>query len=67
MFDKGEDIDHLIDWSSAQRVYATKRVIVDFPTRMVARLDREANERGVTRQALITIWLADLLDAADTV
>jgi hypothetical protein len=64
MFDDGEDIDHLIDWSSAQRVNATKRVNVDFPAWMVERLDGHAKKRGVTRQALIKMWLADRLEAA---
>ncbi len=62
MFDNGEDIDHLIDWSSARLVHPTKRVNVDFPTPMVVRLDREAKKRGVTRQALIKMWLADRLE-----
>ena len=55
-----------IDWSSAQRTRddPVKRVNVDFPQSMVARLDAEAKRRGVTRQALIKMWLADRLDAA---
>ena len=31
---------------------------------MDARLDREAKRRGVTRQALIKMWLSDRLDKA---
>ena len=66
LFDEGsDDIDQYIDWSSARRVNETvKRVNVDFPQWMVAGLDREAKRRGVTRQALIKMWLADRLDAA---
>ena len=41
-----------------------KRVNVDFPQWMVARLDAEAKRRGVTRQALIKMWLAEKLDRA---
>jgi guanylate kinase len=64
-FDDGEDIDHLIDWSSARQVNAPmKRVNVDFPAWMVERLDREAKRRGVPRQALIKMWLADRLETA---
>jgi hypothetical protein len=67
MFDDGEDIDHLIDWSSARRAgIKPRRVNVDFPDWMVHRLDREATKRGVTRQALIKMWLADRLEAAGT-
>ncbi len=64
MFDNGEDIDHLIDWSSAKVVDGTpKRVNVDFPDWMVRSLDVQAKKRGVTRQALIKMWLADRLEA----
>ena len=40
-----------------------KRVNVDFPLWMVNRLDESAKQRGVTRQALIKMWLADRLEA----
>ncbi len=64
-FDDGEDMAHAIDWSRATRpgIYA-KRVNVDMPAQMVARLDMHAKKRGVTRQALIKMWLADKLDSA---
>lgn len=65
LFDDGEDIDAYIDWSSARRPgREPKRVNVDFPEWMVRRLDDEAKRRGVTRQALIKMWLADRLDQA---
>ena len=64
-FDSGEDMGDYIDWNSARRPdLAVKRVNVDFPQWMVAGLDREAKRRGITRQALIKMWLADRLDAA---
>ena len=64
-FDDGEDMADYIDWSSARRPgQEPKRVNVDFPQWMVARLDAEAKRRGVTRQALIKIWLAERLDRA---
>ncbi|WP_353204664.1 CopG family antitoxin [Sphingomonas sp.] len=65
MFDDGEDIDHLIDWASAKQPnLEPQRVNVDFPKWMVQQLDRHANHRGVTRQALIKMWLADRLEGA---
>lgn len=65
MFDNGEDIDHLIDWSKAEFINRqSKRVNVDFPQWMVRSLDAQAQKRGVTRQALIKMWLADRLEAA---
>lgn len=64
MFDDGEDIDEYLDWSSARRPgLEPKRVNVDFPRWMVDRMDDEAKRRGIPRQALIKMWLADKLDA----
>jgi len=64
-FDAGEDIMEYLDISSIRRPgLETKRVNVDFPQWMVDRLDQEAKRRGVTRQALVKIWLAELLDKA---
>ena len=40
------------------------RVGFELPHSLVAGLDREAKRRGITRQALIKMWLADRLDAA---
>lgn len=62
-FDKGEDVSDQIDWSKARRPnVAAKRVNVDFPTWVVAGLDRQAQRLGVTRQALIKLWIAERLD-----
>ena len=64
-FDKGDDIDSAIEWSKARRPnLEAKRVNVDFPEWMVEQLDREARKRGVTRQSLIKLWLADKLELA---
>ena len=65
MFDDGEDVVAYFDLSTATRISAkAKRVNVDFPAWMVNSLDRQAEKRGVTRQALIKMWLADRLEAA---
>lgn len=62
-FDAGEDVSGLLDLSKARRPgLEQKRVNVDFPAWMVTSLDREADRLGVTRQALIKLWLADKLD-----
>lgn len=64
-FDDGEDVTDYIDWSKAVRPgLVAKRVNVDMPQHMVAKLDIQAKKRGVTRQALIKMWLADRLEAA---
>ena len=61
-FDAGDTIVEQLDLSQARRVGSlAKRVNVDFPAWMVDSLDREARRVGVTRQALIKLWLADRL------
>jgi hypothetical protein len=40
-----------------------KRVNIDFPTWMVESLDKEAKHIGVSRQAIIKMWLAEKLQA----
>ena len=64
IFDEGSDeIDEFVDWSTFKPVYPKpQRVNVDFPPMMVHDLDAVATARGVTRQALIKMWLADKLD-----
>ena len=65
-FDDGEDMTAYLDLASAHRPgLESKRVNVDFPDWMVRSLDRQAQKRGVTRQALIKMWLADRLEVAD--
>jgi len=62
-FDDGEDISDVIDMSKAKRLnQEQKRVNVDFPTWMIASLDKEAKHLGVTRQSIIKVWLAERLE-----
>jgi hypothetical protein len=69
-FDDGEDMSDYLDWSTLRRPsmestsLAAKRVNLDMPQAMVAQLDSHARKRGVTRQALIKMWLADRLESA---
>ena len=64
-FDDGEDVGALVDWDNARRPgHEPRRVNVDFPTWVVEGLDREAERLGVTRQALIKIWIAERLERA---
>ncbi len=64
MFDDASDeIDEFIDKSRGRLVPPVfKRVNVDFRISMVDDLDAVATARGVTRQALIKMWLADKLE-----
>jgi CopG antitoxin of type II toxin-antitoxin system len=64
-FDDGEDMSDYLDWSKARHPgLESKRVNLDMPQHMVAKLDSHARKRGVTRQALIKMWLADRLEVA---
>jgi hypothetical protein len=65
-FDRAEEdiIEHL-DLSKARRGgLIQKRVNVDFPVWMVEALDHEARRLGVTRQSLIKVWIAQMLEKA---
>jgi len=63
IFDQGEeDILPYLDLAKAVRPgRLAKRVNVDFPAWMVAKLDFEANRLGVPRQSLIKVWIAERL------
>ena len=54
-----------LDWSGFRRPgLAPKRVNLDMPQAMVTKYDTQARERGVTRQSLIEMWLADRVEVA---
>ena len=61
-FDDGEDVTADLDLSAARRPgLRPRRVNVDFPSWMVESLDREAERLGVSRQAVIKLWIAERL------
>jgi hypothetical protein len=61
-FDAGEDMSADVDWTKSRRLNVeAKRVNVDFPTWVVTGLDRQAQKLGITRQALIKMWIAERL------
>ena len=60
--DNQKDILDHFDVSKASRPnLAKERVNVDFPVWMIDDLDKAATTMGVTRQAVIKIWLAERL------
>ncbi|OBQ57634.1 type II toxin-antitoxin system BrnA family antitoxin [Halodesulfovibrio spirochaetisodalis] len=62
-FEKGKDLTKHLDIKNARRPNKkTKRVNVDFPSWMVDALAQEATRLGVTRQAVIKVWVADKID-----
>ena len=64
-FNAGADVSGDVDWGNARRPnLKLKRVNVDFPSWVVEALDREARRLGVTRQALVKLWIAERLGRA---
>jgi hypothetical protein len=63
LFDSGEDMTPYVDMSSIRRPnLETKRVNIDFPQWVVRRLDQQSKLLGVTRQALVKMWIAERLE-----
>ena len=63
-FDNGEDVLESLDFTQATRSgREQRRVNVDFPVWMIQSLDQEARRRGVPRQSLIKVWIAERLEA----
>ena len=62
-FDRGEDITSDLDIAKGRRLnLESKRINVDFPAWMIESLDREAKRLGVTRQSIIKVWIAEMLE-----
>ena len=61
-FDDGEeDILEYFDMDTATRPNRPQRVSFDLPEWFVEALDAEALRMGVTRQSIITMWIAERL------
>ena len=59
-FETGDDITEYLDLKGARRPgHEQKRVNVDFPIWMIESLDRDAGRRGVPRQSLIKVLVAE--------
>ena len=62
-FDRGEEITSELDLEQARRRnQEPRRINVDFPQWMIESLDREAKRLGITRQSIIKVWIAEMLD-----
>ena len=60
--DNKEDILKYFDTSRIRMINEEpKRINIDFPTWMVTLLDKEASHIGVSRQAIIKMWIAEKL------
>ena len=61
-FEQNQDITSDLDMSKARRLnQEPKRINVDFPTWMIESLDIEAKRLGITRQSVIKVWIAEML------
>ena len=62
MFDEKKDITSHFALSNARRPgHEQRRVNVDFPSWIIESLDAQASRLGVTRQSVITLWIAERL------
>ena len=65
--DNQEDILEYFDTSKIKMINEEpKRVNIDFPAWMVQSLDKEAKHIGVSRQAVIKMWLAERLQSLNS-
>ena len=65
--DNQEDILEYFDTSKIKMINEEpKRVNIDFPSWMVQSLDKESKYVGVSRQAIIKMWLAEKLQSLNT-
>lgn len=65
-FDKGEDVSKHLNKSKKRRVNEQlRRVNIDFPSWVIDSLDKEAKRLGVSRQALVKMWIAEKFDRLD--
>ncbi len=59
-FDEGEDITPYVDKSSIRRPgLEMRRVNIDFPEWIIQKLDFQSKLIGVSRQALIKLWVSE--------
>jgi hypothetical protein len=64
-FESGDDLTDNLDFSKARRVnQESKRVNIDFPLWVVEQLDKQSKRFGITRQALVKVWIAEKLKEA---
>ncbi|MBC8317152.1 MAG: CopG family transcriptional regulator [Desulfobulbaceae bacterium] len=64
-FESGEDMTNDLDFPKARRInQEPKRVNIDFPTWVVEKLDKQSKRLGITRQALVKVWIAEKLKEA---
>ena len=68
IFDENqEDVLDYFDTSKIKMINEEpRRVNIDFPSWMIQSLDKEAKHVGVSRQAVIKMWLAEKLQSLNS-
>ena len=62
-FERGDDVSAWLDKSKARRINTElKRVNIDFPVWVIQCLDKAARRLGISRQALVKMWIAEKFD-----
>lgn len=63
MFDDVENLDAVVDFDNLTVHEPKKQMVnVDFPEWVVEALDEEAQRVGITRQAVIKLWITSKID-----
>ncbi len=63
-FEAGEDMDDLLDWSTARRPnLEKKRVYLSLPAWAVKSLDKQAKSQGVPRSSLLNKMISKNLES----
>lgn len=59
-FDKNESVLKYLDLKAAKRPnLELKRINIDMPVWIIESIDKEAKRIGISRQAIIKMWLAE--------
>jgi len=72
LFDNGKDITEYLDTSKTMSVkdfekkIKTKRINLDLPTYIIENIDIEAKKIGITRQALLKMWITERLNISSS-
>lgn len=53
------DVTEFLDQKSIKAEYPTHRINIDIPQNVLDEIDREAAKIGITRTAMIKVWLSD--------
>ncbi len=64
-FNNGKDMGDFLDIKKAKTNKKIQRINIDFPISFLKKIDKEAQQIGVARTALIKMWLAERLERSN--